>query len=905
MFSILYNIIISPIELVVEVVFELLFRLLGRGYTNQGLAVIGVSLAISLLTLPLYRRADAVQQKERDMQKKLSRWVAHIKKTFKGDERFMMLQTYYRENNYSPLSALNGSISLLLEIPFFIAAYHFLSHLVELHGASFGPIADLGLPDRLIHVGSFSFNLLPVLMTAINCVSSAIYLKGFPLKDKVQTYGMALIFLVLLYNSPAGLVVYWTCNNIFSLVKNVFYRLKNPWKVFCILCATLGTILFGAVVLSGILNSTKKYVAMTLFLYCTYIPLVWSALRKKRTPAPEKMFSATHPSSSPIFVLSSLVLVVLTGLLIPSSVIASSPAEFVDLTDYQNPLHFLVNATCYAIGFFLLWAGIIYKMLDEKGKRRLSYGMVIAAMLCMVNYLFFGRHLGTISAYLRFDVEPAFSALEKLINLSALAAVASLCVAALLHKHGKTIASFTMLVLLICVAGMSVSHIYRTQRQLHEMAYITQTTAEDVETNKPIFTLSKTGKNVIVFMLDRAISGYVPYLLAEKPLLQEQFAGFTYYPNTLSHGFFTNFGTPALFGGYEYTVTEMNKRNTELLGNKQDEALKVLPVLFSQHDFGVTVCDPPYAGYKWIPDLSIYDDYPNIRAYITSGKINDKNLEKEMQGNSFERNRRNFFCYALFKTLPIAVSTAFYDKGFYFSSSGRETYDRFYKEYSVLNMLPQLTHLSEDSTNQYLSIVNTSTHEPRLLQLPDYALKASVDNSGLQTAADGHIDMEREEQIMHYHVNMASFLALGKWFDFLREHGAYDNTRIIIVADHGRGLAQFDYMLMKNPEIDVEWCNPLLMVKDFGAKDFSVSSEFMTNADVPTLATSGVIENPVNPFTGKAIQNSEKTAHPQLVTSSLHYDITEYNYTTFDTSDGHWFSVRDNIFDEANWKQLD
>ena len=66
-------------------------------------------------------------------------------------------------------------------------------------------------------------------------------------------------------------------------------------------------------------------------------------------------------------------------------------------------------------------------------------------------------------------------------------------------------------------------------------------------------------------MLDRAISGYVPYILEEKPELQEQFAGFTYYPNTLSHGFYTNFGVPGLFGGYEYTPTEMNKRDSELL----------------------------------------------------------------------------------------------------------------------------------------------------------------------------------------------------------------------------------------------------------------------------------------------------------------------------------------------------
>ena len=46
---------------------------------------------------------------------------------------------------------------------------------------------------------------------------------------------MALVFLVILYASPSGLVLYWTMNNVFSLVKNIFYKIKNPKKVLYIL----------------------------------------------------------------------------------------------------------------------------------------------------------------------------------------------------------------------------------------------------------------------------------------------------------------------------------------------------------------------------------------------------------------------------------------------------------------------------------------------------------------------------------------------------------------------------------------------------------------------------------------------------------------------------------------------
>ena len=143
--SILETLLIGPLKLIFEIIFEFANRLVG----HPGLAIIFLSLMMNILVLPLYRRADAMQEESRDVEAKLSEGVAHIKKTFSGDERMMILQTYYRQNNYKPTNALNGSVSLLLEIPFFMAAYQFLSHLEILNGVSFGPIKDLGAPDGL------------------------------------------------------------------------------------------------------------------------------------------------------------------------------------------------------------------------------------------------------------------------------------------------------------------------------------------------------------------------------------------------------------------------------------------------------------------------------------------------------------------------------------------------------------------------------------------------------------------------------------------------------------------------------------------------------------------------------------------------------------------------------------
>jgi membrane protein insertase Oxa1/YidC/SpoIIIJ len=68
MLSILYYLIIYPIELLVEVTFSILNLILN----NPGLSIVGVSLVINFLILPMYRRSDALQETGAEEQKKLS-----------------------------------------------------------------------------------------------------------------------------------------------------------------------------------------------------------------------------------------------------------------------------------------------------------------------------------------------------------------------------------------------------------------------------------------------------------------------------------------------------------------------------------------------------------------------------------------------------------------------------------------------------------------------------------------------------------------------------------------------------------------------------------------------------------------------------------------------------------------
>ncbi len=914
--SILSTLFIGPLKLI----FEIIFGVANRFVSNPGLAIIFLSLAMNILVLPLYKRADAMQEAARDTEAKLKAGVDHIKKTFSGDERMMMLQAYYRQNNYKPTSSLNGSVSLLLEIPFFMAAYQFLSHLDILNGVSFGPIADLGAPDGLIVIGGFAINLLPVLMTFINVISSAIYLKGFPLKTKIQLYGIALFFLVFLWTSPAGLVFYWTLNNIFSLVKNIFYKIKNPQKVLRILTFTIGiaAVVFGAAFYDA--SVLKKLFIVTLGA-ALMLPLVLNLLKSRIRISAKK--TESKPNTG-MFILGSVFMTVLVGVLIPSAYISASTLEYIDITYFHNPMWYIASTAAMSAGFFLVWFGVFYWLANPAGKIIFTRLMWILSGVAITNYMFFGTKLGTISAQLQYETGLSFSSREHLINVLVLIVVAAVLL--FISIKWTKVCTTVLLTAAVAVFGMAALNM----SSIHSSAS-TFASSENLKLKGfPNFDLSTEGENVVVIMLDRAMGEYVPYIFAEKPELVEKFAGFTYYKNTISFAPKTNMAVPALLGGYEYTPVEINKRDTESLVSKHNEALKVMPVLFSNNGFDVTVCDPTYANYSWIPDLSIFDEYPDINAYITKGVFGNTTQKQ----SAIDSNHRNFFCFAVMKSMPTLLQRFIYDNGTYnrlqtssavVEYAGQERTDLshatgldsiFMNPYNVLTNMSQMTTISEEDKNTFLFLSNDTTHDPILLQTPDYIPSVVVDNEEYDAAhtdrftVDGvTLKVETEYQMLHYHANMAALLRLGEWFDFLRENDVYDNTKIILVADHGsQNINHLDGFWLDEYEDEITNINdlrnteayyPLLMVKEIGSREFTTSNEFMTNADVPTLATNGLIEDPVNPFTGKPINSDEKTAHDQFICISRSFDVTSHKGNSF--NDSYWASVKDDIYDPENW----
>ena len=898
------NLVIGPLKLLFELVFGLANEL-----DNPGLSIICLSLVMNFLVLPLYRRADAMQEEERLTEAKLKHWVSHIRRTFHGDERFMILQTYYRQNNYTPANALRGALPLLLEIPFFIAAYQFLSGLYLLRYASFGPIQDLGAPDALLQIGDVTVNVLPVLMTVINLISSEIYAKGAPLKTKIQLYAMALIFLVFLYSSPAGLTFYWTLNNLFSLLKNIFYKLKNAKKILFSGSALMGCALL-AFSVGGDLSLKLRLVAIILGIVLMIPLLLLRRASKTGVNRSDKLADRNEMNMNPgMFFLCAAYLTILTGLLIPSSVLAASPTEFIETKIPLNPLWYMASSFLLAAGCFLVWGSVFYKLTSGRARQIIETGFWALCCVFTVNYLCFGTTFGTLSSMLAYEIKPSFPGTTQLLN-SALCCILVNAAALLFRKWPRMIRTFCLAGLL-SISIMSEKNIWVSGQSIREANLLSRE-----ESGEEPIPLSKNGKNVVVLMLDRAIGSFVPSMFYEKPELLEQYDGFIYYPNTISHGAHTNFGAPGLFGGYEYTPEEMNKRSTESLRDKYNEAVTILPRLFTDEGYTVTISDLPYAGnYSVHPDYSIFRQFPGTTAFTREGFMDVDEVERH-----HSVRMRNFFCYSIFRCSPVFLQGMLYDHGGYHSPTPIIPYsdsrsvatgysESFIKNYRVLENLNSLTEISAEEKDTLLLMVNEITHEPTLLKEPEYVPEEKVDNTEYDATHEERfhigivpLTIEDEDQMRHYHANMAALLQLGKWFDYLKQNDVYDNTRIILVSDHGSYVRLSEDMMLSD-EMNALNYNPLLMVKDFDSHgELKTDGTFMTNADVPTIAMADLIMNPVNPYSGKPITCEEKYAHPQMIITSHEYEVSKNNGNMY--KPGLWYSVEDDIFDPDNWTEL-
>ena len=854
--SFLYDLIILPLVFIYELIFSICCNyLVGHfGFIKDYLLVgiIIVSLFVNILSLPLYNAADKLQKNERAKQKSMQKVVNHINHVFNGDEKFLILNSYYRLENYNPIYQLKTAIPLLLQIPFFTAAYIFFINTKIFTGESLHCLPllkDLSKPDMLLNLFGYNINVLPIVMIAINLISSFIYTKDLNFKDKLQPLLLALIFLVLLYNSPSALVIYWILNNIFSLI-----------KIFVI----------------SVLEKIKK------------------------VDTAECMDAVNTKDSNRLAIVSLLTIFILLAVFIPSNIIASSPTEFT----ISTPVNILKFTVTVFAGYFF-WELLYYQMLSDRIKVIGASFIFAVSIYLLLNHIVFLNNVGILTenliyteGFTRFSI----SDVKKDICIVFFALVLFI-----VSTKFTKISSIISTLLLLSIFAVCIMNFYKIGNLTLSIANNTVTT----QRNNEGITFSKNGRNVIVIMLDRSCGAYFSFVLSNKPKLLNVYDGFTFYKNTLSCSGGTLLGATPIFGGYDYLPQNSNKRKNTLLVDKHNEALTIMPYNFSNNGYNCTVANLPNENYGMVGKEHLFTNMNNVTEIdLTDGTSKYFEGGVSEESNIYNINR-SFVFYSIMKTMPIVVKGLIYNDGFYLMNNVTARLTHTLKYYYAFDNLISKLHCLDDNSNNFLMFDNELTHNHNKNTLPydTFTLDIIEDvNKTLEYPVTRNLDGEDfVGDYSHLSTEIAAYLQIGKLIEHLKTNNVYDNTRIIITSDHGAVYNRsFDnnyyFEYESGQHIAVDGYNPVMLYKDFGAHgSLKISNEFMTNADTPLLSMNNLINDPINPYLNKKITNRDRN----VTEIDMYYadkggNAIDY-INDYTLKDGYFSCRTINIFDKNSW----
>jgi len=199
-----------------------------HGYIrNYGVVLIILALLLKIILHPLTHKSMDASLKMQKIQPQ----VQAIQKKYKDDPKTMQMEMskLYKEAGANPMS---GCLPLLLQMPIFISLYNVLRYSLDMRNAGFALwLKDLSEPDP--------YMILPITMGAFMVLQSLMMQpkkanldemddkqKAMQSSQKMMTWMMPIMMFFIFRNMPAGLVLYWTTFNIFSVIQQ-YYLMKH------------------------------------------------------------------------------------------------------------------------------------------------------------------------------------------------------------------------------------------------------------------------------------------------------------------------------------------------------------------------------------------------------------------------------------------------------------------------------------------------------------------------------------------------------------------------------------------------------------------------------------------------------------------------------------------------------
>lgn len=184
-------------------------------------AIIVLTLIIKSVLWPVQNKATSEMRKMAALSPKMT----EMREKYKDDPQKLNeeMMKLYKDYGVNPFS---GCLPMLIQIPIFFGFYAMLGSAIQLRNSSFFWIQDLSQPDTVAHVFGFPINLLPIIMAGTMVWQMAISPKSGDAVQQRIFYFMPVIFLAFCYNYASGLALYWTTQNLFSIVQLYLTRNK-------------------------------------------------------------------------------------------------------------------------------------------------------------------------------------------------------------------------------------------------------------------------------------------------------------------------------------------------------------------------------------------------------------------------------------------------------------------------------------------------------------------------------------------------------------------------------------------------------------------------------------------------------------------------------------------------------
>ncbi|MBM3700050.1 MAG: YidC/Oxa1 family membrane protein insertase [Actinobacteria bacterium] len=216
---------LKPIQSAIEYVVIFLYN---NVIANYGIVIILLTIIVRLVLTPL----TLTQTKSMARMQRLQPQLQELQKKYKDDKQRLQQETmaFYKQNNVNPLA---GCLPLLLQLPVFFALFQALrlpSQIVtDVIGTPYLPAYMLGsIKNFIANIPNPNFNflwmdlnardpyyILVILMVATMFVSTK--MTSTDPKQKMITYAMPLLFGVISWSMPSGILIYWTTTNIWSI----------------------------------------------------------------------------------------------------------------------------------------------------------------------------------------------------------------------------------------------------------------------------------------------------------------------------------------------------------------------------------------------------------------------------------------------------------------------------------------------------------------------------------------------------------------------------------------------------------------------------------------------------------------------------------------------------------------